>query len=82
MNAQAFPNPTKDILNIETRLVKRVPIDISLTDVVGKIIFQESFENYTGKYQKALNIGNLPTGVYILTAKLGDNVWTEKIIKE
>jgi hypothetical protein len=81
-NLTISPNPTKDVVHFETHLVKRVPVTARLTDVMGKVLIQESFENYTGKLIKTFYLNELPSGVYIITAQLGTDVITERIVKE
>lgn len=81
-NVQTYPNPVHNIVNFETHLVKRVPVSLSLTDVMGKVIMQESYPMFSGKLSKTFYMDELPTGVYFIKAELGDDVVTEKIVKE
>ena len=72
-----FPNPTKDVLNIQ---VKKSfgKVTMTLTDINGRVVLTQD-ANLSSDTQ--LNISTLQSGVYILTIK-GENINTnDKIIK-
>ena len=64
-----YPNPTKDILNIETRL----DITVEVYDLLGSIIKINDF--------KKINLSNYPNGIYNLVIKYDKIVLNKKIIK-
>jgi hypothetical protein len=72
---KVFPNPTKNILNInlETLLANASEKNIQLFDVLGKLLIQQEL-----KYSQQLNIETLAPGLYIL--KIGE--WNGQVIKE
>lgn len=81
-NLAISPNPTKDVVHFETHLVKRVPVTVRLTDVMGNIIFEERYSNYTGKFLKTFYLSDLPAGMYLISAQMGTELITEKIVKQ
>ncbi len=66
-----YPNPTKDIITIETRL----NIEIELYDVMGKKLVQE-------KNIKHLELSHLSNGIYNLTIIHKGVRYSKKVIKQ
>ena len=57
---EAFPNPTFGEVNIAFA-GKSVPTIIRLTDVSGKVVYEESIQNFDGIYQKQVQLRNKAT---------------------
>ena len=66
-----FPNPTKDIITIETRL----QIKIEVYDIIGKLLIEE--EN-----TKHLDLSNLVNGLYNLSIMYNNKRYNKQIIKQ
>ncbi|NRD23053.1 T9SS type A sorting domain-containing protein [Winogradskyella litoriviva] len=71
---KVFPNPTKDVLNIEN-----LPINskLSITNMLGVTI--KSIDNTLRK--ATIDLSGLEKGIYFLTSSDGKSVFTKKIIK-
>jgi ligand-binding sensor domain-containing protein len=69
-----YPNPVKDILFISN---VNESISYCITDISGKIIDQNS--DFSGN---SINLNNISKGVYLISYKFGDNVFSSKIVKE
>lgn len=67
-----YPNPAKEFITI-TNLKSRA--DIKIFDALGKIMFYSS-----KSLSSNINISNLPNGVYYLSIKLDNNIYTKKFI--
>jgi len=65
-----YPNPTKGIFRIDTRL----KIEVKVIDMQGKVIIE-------GKDISTIDISNYSTGLYNLQIITGDKIFTNKIIK-
>ncbi|PWH82248.1 T9SS type A sorting domain-containing protein [Brumimicrobium oceani] len=70
-NVNIYPNPTTDVLNIET---DEVNFEGILMNAQGQIVLKLNNEN-------TIHIGNLPKGVYYLQLSGAFGVTTEKIVK-
>ena len=57
---EAFPNPTFGEVNISFT-GKAVPTIIRLTDVTGKVVYEDSIENFDGIYQEQVQLRNRAT---------------------
>ena len=69
-----YPNPTRDILNIETNSATK--LNYTVINYLGQVVKSGSIEN------NSLNVSNLNAGVYILQINDGQKSITKKFIKE
>lgn len=77
----AYPNPTDTQLNLEFELYKPAKVALKLLDVKGKVAQQFSSEILSaGKQLLNLSIDKLPTGVYFLQLKCGQQEYTKRIV--
>jgi hypothetical protein len=70
-----FPNPTKDLLNIQTSLTTDIE-KVIVTDIAGKTVLKQN-QNTT-----QVNVQNLAKGMYLLQVFSGDQKWQSKFLKE
>ena len=74
-NVRIWPNPTKNILYVES---DNVPIDyITIMDLGGKIIVKEK----VGGSSVAVNTARLPAGTYLIETVCRGRVSVEKFVK-
>ena len=69
-----YPNPTKDVLNIETNSISK--LNYSVINYLGQVVKSGSIEN------SSINVSNLNAGIYILQVNDGQKSVTKKFIKE
>ena len=69
-----FPNPTNDIININTSLND---VNYVLYDLTGRVL-----QRGEGVKREEVNISNYPNAVYLLRIEYGGNIYNKKIIKE
>ena len=74
MGVNIFPNPTTDILKVESDGKK---MELILFDMTGKKILEKSTDS---RYDE-LNLQHLPTGQYILKIQKNDAIVAFKVIK-
>ena len=74
-----FPNPAKEILNIEIDQLNNEPILVTITNVLGEIIISNEIENKT---KLTLNTSHLNSGVYFVTLENSGAKSTQKIVIE
>jgi len=65
-----YPNPTKDIISIETRL----DIEVEVYDIMGKLLIN--------KESKRIDLSNYPNGVYNLILIYNNKRFTTRLIKQ
>lgn len=77
-----FPNPASHELNVILKTQIGNSIDITLTDISGKVIMQQQ-ETGQGEEQKiTFDIQHLSSGLYFLKASANKETWIEKVIVE
>ena len=65
-----FPTNTDGVINIETSLDVQ---QVWVTNSIGQILF-------TGN-EPSINIATLPTGIYVVTVKATNSIFSETIFK-
>lgn len=73
------PNPSHGIVNIFPYFVDRMPIDVSIYDELGRLVYhgispELRYERYT------LDLTNLRSGMYFFILKAGDTTYKNKVI--
>lgn len=74
VKANVYPNPTRDILNIELETAQ--VLDVELVDLSGKSVFQASYGETFGE---TISTSNLNAGMYILKITADGNTATQRI---
>jgi hypothetical protein len=73
--AQVYPNPFSDFIQINT--IQSGPYKLQLTDISGRIILEETFEQAT-----RLRLDALPQGVYNIRITNSQSIFSKLIVKE
>jgi hypothetical protein len=77
-----FPNPAKDgkfhITFDARKLVSRV--NVTLTDVAGKQVFDSQHENTGTSFFRAFDAGNLPKGMYFVRIEADGEVVNRRMV--
>ena len=75
---EVFPNPSPGKVNIMFT-VEPGPTTVKILDMNGKVLYEESLENFDGHYAKELDI-DTSNGGAILQIIQGDDIFSEKIL--
>jgi Secretion system C-terminal sorting domain len=70
-----YPNPTNNIININTDLLKDIKT-IKVYNLVGELLFQQN------KNFNMVDLGNYSNGTYLISIETNQNTITRKIIKQ
>ncbi len=74
LNFSVYPNPVKDVLNIQT---KSAVDKVVVYDILGKVVLQEA----PGKISPAINMSGLASGTYMVKVTIGNSSKTVKVLK-
>lgn len=77
-----YPNPSSDLLNIETTFLKKESITIGLYNVMGVKVMNIEQEIVVGTYKEQINIKSLPAGVYFLSFQTDNTTAIKKVVKQ
>lgn len=78
-NFKAFPNPTSGFVNISFE-GKSSPIVVQLSDISGRRIFKETLNNFTGNFNRDIDLSQAQKGQFILYVIQNQKVFTESLI--
>jgi hypothetical protein len=76
----AYPNPVKEILNIEFSSTDEATVKLKLVDVLGQTVIEHLHPATIGNNQYQMNLATIAKGVYILVMQKGDATLQKKIV--
>jgi len=79
LSINVYPNPVRDsVVNIALNKYVIEPIEVWVYGMDGKVKLNKS---YTNEATLKLNVLNLKSGIYILKLRIGDQIFTKKLLK-
>jgi hypothetical protein len=75
-----YPNPGDGVINLELNLDDNSPVQITVTDANGKVVYEERQEKFKGKLEKKIDISDKGKGIYMITVTQGDNRMQTKVV--
>ena len=78
---QLFPNPAKDVLQIQVPATARETVQLSIIDASGKICLQRQVELKEGTNAISQPVGLLSPGTFYLSIKQQNGVLTKPFVK-
>ena len=79
-NLNVYPNPSSGKFSVSFISEKLQSLEVSISDVMGKIIYKEVRESFVGEYIKTIEINDHSKGLYFLEIKNDMGVINKKII--
>jgi len=76
-----YPNPTKDVLNVQTIFSGQKNVDYIVYNVLGQLIY-EAHDEHVYCYTKQLDLSFMASGVYFMLVSNGDQKVVKRIVKE
>ncbi|MFN0275056.1 MAG: T9SS type A sorting domain-containing protein [Chitinophagales bacterium] len=74
-----YPNPADEVCYISIITSKTINMEIAITDLAGRTVFNKSNTLAIGENNLFLQTGFWAEGIYLLTAKLDDTIITKKV---
>jgi hypothetical protein len=75
-----IPNPSTGIFNLDIQGSKNVDINVRITDIEGKVVFQEQKKSVDQDYSKTIDLTDFPKGVYVIKVENEGQVITKKVV--
>ncbi len=76
-----YPNPIQDDLNFTFESLLNGELEISVSNIEGKIIFRDKIEKTDKEVSRVYDVTKMPKGVYNLTISNGEKMNTQQVIK-
>lgn len=81
INMRAFPNPLTGSFNLQVEQANIVNVRISITNILGQVIYADTNLVKNGFLQKELDLKEQPDGIYFVTVQNQEFNSTIKLIK-
>lgn len=75
-----FPNPASDLLTLDMDMNADRAVQISVSDITGKVMLTNSYQLQKDFNRVTLNVGQLPSGIYIVRVDNGDLNGIQKLV--
>lgn len=76
-----YPVPTTSLLNIDFEIKQDQQVEISMIDMLGKVVITRPVNAFAGINTATLEIENVANGVYFVTINNGKNKITKRVVK-
>ena len=75
----AFPNPTFGMVRVQFT-GEAVPTVVQVSDATGRVIYQDRINNFDGRFDQELDLGEATPGTLTLTIRQGDQLISKQIV--
>ena len=79
-NIAIFPNPTNGLVTIELTTLGQKTVQISVVDLLGKTVIENTFMFDQGLVKKTINLDHLNNGLYLIRLQSEGKMYTEKLV--
>jgi hypothetical protein len=77
-----YPNPTNSNINVVISATSETQTTIRITDLLGRVLLNETEELLSGNNTITYNIGDYAAGVYLVHVGNGNTQQVYKVVKE
>ncbi len=75
----AYPNPSGNVVNLETSKSFKYNVSLTIMDVLGNVISEQNFARWSNP--TTINVSNLAQGVYFVRIASGNEVMVKRIVR-
>lgn len=79
---EVYPNPARDRFNVSMHLLHAATVDLELTDLLGRMAYQERFKAASGQVVHRLEASHLPSGIYTLSLRTEGRLFQRRVVLE
>lgn len=77
---QTGPNPASDEFRIRFIAEAALEVQLTISDLTGRTVFQSRLQAMEGPNQYSVPVSTLTNGLYVVTMRAGDELFTEKLV--
>ena len=78
-NFSASPNPIKEMVNIQFQ-AEAVPTTVAFYDVSGRVLFQQTLNDFDGDYNQRFDVSTYAKGVIVVRVLQGEKVFAKQLV--
>jgi len=75
-----YPNPTNGMVTVELYTLDQKMVQISVVDLLGKTVLENTFTFDQGLIKKTINLDHLNNGLYLIKLESEGKMYTEKLV--
>ncbi len=75
-----YPNPAKDVLNVNFKIEKNQSIEMRLVNITGEAVYTRILSNVTGEINSSIDVSVLAKGIYILNLTSSEGTVNKKVV--
>jgi hypothetical protein len=79
-NINIFPNPTKYITTLQITVDKSEKVDISIIDILGKVIYKSTKIIHSGLNTESIDVSSMKAGIYFIKTKIGNKTKNTELV--
>lgn len=80
LSASVFPNPSRDVFNIDYNSLEASSVDVTISDLSGRLILEENHKAIQGKNNFKVSVRDLEEGLYFLTLQTPKGKFSTKVL--
>ncbi len=81
-NMKLYPNPNDGKFNLNFNLKNKADAEVTVYDLEGKQVYNEKLPNFTGEYNKPIDISKNSKGIYFVKIVQGKHSQVKKIVMD
>jgi hypothetical protein len=81
-NINFYPNPNNGKFKLNFNLKSKGSTEVNIVNIEGKSIYRDELPDFSGDYNKEIDISASPKGVYFVKIKQGDHAQLKKLVLE
>jgi photosystem II stability/assembly factor-like uncharacterized protein len=75
-----YPNPGNGLFYFSYEAANNEPIDVTVTDVSGKVIFHSRYHDLSQTWLRSVDLTDFGKGVYLMKVENNGNAFTQKLV--
>jgi hypothetical protein len=79
--ANIFPNPSRDVMNLQFNLPVADDVQVQIFNMSGALVKSQQFSANQAGSQNQVNISDLPGGIYMVRLQAGESQYVTKLNK-
>ncbi|HXB39456.1 MAG TPA: T9SS type A sorting domain-containing protein [Bacteroidia bacterium] len=80
VSLNVYPNPGSGIFNLAAENISSAQVKVSMSNMLGEIVYAKTFQNRTGKINEQINLSVLPIGTYFVSMQSANEARVVKLI--